>query len=237
MRRVSLLLAVAASAVSVATAGAQPAPTGSNAACSAAGSDTTGLTFNSTSNSADKSQIQCLSTGNATLVLTAVSRFNGANLTPPPVLETAPGVYDAMYGHSNPSAGTPFPNMAVWNFNYAALGGDAGDTFTLFIDQDAGTGTSFLECVLGSGDACGLGNQDSENLGFPFADAGNTFDPSGPGTYTFQLAEFDRAGAQVGDRLSVNVVVGTPEPATFALMGTGLLGLGGFVRRRNKKVA
>jgi hypothetical protein len=64
-----------------------------------------------------------------------------------------------------------------------------------------------------------------------FAGASVTFDytsitPPAPATPSLQLASFSRLAAPIADPPSA-----VPEPASFGLVGTGLLGLAGCIRR------
>ncbi len=57
-----------------------------------------------------------------------------------------------------------------------------------------------------------------------------TYDPAVNGIYDVYLSAFDAQGQTLA-RTEIRVFIGVPEPAPFAVMGLGLLGLG-FMRRR-----
>ena len=46
----------------------------------------------------------------------------------------------------------------------------------------------------------------------------------------------DPGYSQIDDNVILGAGTVTPEPATLVLLGTGLLGLGGVVRRRRKSI-
>jgi len=142
-------------------------------------------------------------------------------------------------GYSVTSAGdlSPDPDsgLAWWNFDFSVDLGDRsladsmvglriedpeGDEFLLpdfgsFMDQE----TSLI--------------QNSWNIGFGFIEAGlGAFQPNLRGTYgiSFTVSDFETETMFGTQAITVQV----PSPATMALFGMGLLGLGVAARRRRR---
>jgi len=126
---------------------------------------------------------------------------------------------------TNPPAGTGY---ATWNFAFY-VGGDnkAQYSYKLFFDFDPTAGSPSLSFGLPL-----LYNPNSWNLGMPnFGPV--TFDPNAEGDYAFRLAAYtDDTYANEVASTSMNVVSTVPEPSTYVLMASGLLGLGLASRRR-----
>lgn len=121
-----------------------------------------------------------------------------------------------------------------WNFDYAVLGASS-QFFSLFIDLDPMLATNYFRFNFTGN------NHDSSNLGY----FGPLFDNNVDGQYSFRLEEYTNTDrVAVVSRAEIEVVAGhgaapltaTPEPATIGLLATGLIGLGGFVRRRRTPV-
>ncbi len=172
--------------------------------------------------------------------LTAHQRFVG-----PDLLNDGNGIFFAAPGISNnpPSPADPY---ATWNVGfYIDRGVGRPYTYKLFYDFDPASGNAQSgHGVFDFGPLTTL-IQGSWNMGMNFLDGGPTqptfasFDPTAVGQYTFALVAFNGQGIESG-RTAIQVNVGDsmnviPEPSTYALMATGLVGLFGIARRRNSK--
>jgi len=177
--------------------------------------------------------------------LTAHQRFVG-----PDLLNNGNGIFFAMPGISaNPPSGPSDP-WATWNVGFYIDGGVGRPyTYKLFYDFDPASGNAQSgHGVVEFGPLTTL-VQGSWNMGMNFLDnpaipgvivpGFPSFDPNAQGQYTFALVAFNgqgiesgRTAIQVNVDNSMNVI---PEPSTYALMATGLVGLVGIARRRNSK--
>jgi hypothetical protein len=215
-----LRVALCALALAAAPLAAQAPPTPVGSACNAP-ADIFGGSGIPTDNAF------CTTYGQTTLVLSFTQRYES-----PAVTTDGAGTYFAQTGES---VGAPNnTGFAQWNVDYAILGGSSRSFYALILDLDPGSGvTPFTTFLSATG-------HDSFNYGYL---GSLLFDPFKPATYTAVLGEMN--GMDPSDLLHevrANIVVGdagpvtaTPEPASIALMATGLVGVGLFVRRRKHK--
>lgn len=176
--------------------------------------------------------------GNVELALRAKDRATGGIL-----INGADGIYNVMAGTCTGGLCGATTNKAFWNYDFSAdPGNNKNVTFRLGVDHDPSVGVnySYVDPAAHWPDETysGLAFQNSQNVKFG-STPGGPFDVNQEGLYNFTLEAL--LGQQVFSSVTMQVQVGelipgnlVPEPASFALLLVGLMGIATMSRRRNK---
>lgn len=174
-----------------------------------------------------------------TLGLKAHTRGNGN----PAVTDNGLGTYFASAGPDVSTSPPAVAGYATWNFGFYVGGDNAGQyTYRLRYDFDGASGNTGN---LGTFSFGNFAYANSWNLGmssflavpslFFTPPTGPAFDPNAGGEYGFTLEAFSGQTLVASTAMTVSTVSTVPEPSTYVLMASGLLGL--FVAHRRRRNA
>lgn len=122
-------------------------------------------------------------------------------------------------------------NYANWSFDFVYdLSGCNGCRVFLGIDTDPSAGVSYTDIdLLALGAPAVYAESWNMEMGFLTSGLGYDFNPFAASSTDFRLSVMGATGAPLG---SVDITVNVPEPASMALVGVALAGLGLARRRR-----
>jgi hypothetical protein len=203
--------------------------------------------FGGTGISTESVVVQNYNSGAVILGLSAHTRCQSNSLSyatcdmPGPVTNDGANRFFALAGGNSivpdVQGGTTFSgSLARWNFAFY-IGGTDKANYTYLLKYDFDPAVSNAPGQGGVYPTGMLGYANTWNLGFSFLDQNGAtvpnFDPTAEGEYRFRLEAYDGGQEMVAySEMNVSTV---PEPSTYLLMASGLLGL--FVAHRRRRNA